>query len=162
MARANLSINDDIVSAFLSANGDDSDTRFVVVGIKGEELVLCSVRPRLSTAAEDFNTSLGHALKDDEAALVLFCLTDELAVAKRWLLIAWIPDHCKIRDKMLYSSSREDLKHGLGLGHFEADYAANCKADLTWDLYKASTATDNDNALSEKEIAITQEKVFLI
>lgn len=53
------------------------------------------------------------------------------AGAYRWVLLAWVPDTAKVRDKMLYSSSRDDLKRSLGLGYFVTEYYANSKVQLS-------------------------------
>jgi hypothetical protein len=45
--------------------------------------------------------------------------------AYSWVLIAWVPDNARVRDKMLYSSSRDDLKRALGLGYFRGEFYAN-------------------------------------
>ena len=72
--------------------------------------------------------------------------------------MAWIPDNCKVRDKMLYSSSREDIKKALGLGYFSSEYYANTKEDLTWAQVLAyASKSDFDGPLTEKERLIQDE-----
>ena len=61
-------------------------------------------------------------------------------------------DGCKVRDKMLYSSSREDLKRNLGLGQFVPDYPANVVSDLSWNAYILSTTKSvEDQVMTDKE-----------
>ena len=58
----------------------------------------------------------------------------------------------KVRDKMLYSSSKQDLRQGLGLGFFEGDYYANVKDDLRFDSLVASRRGGRgDQLLSDAE-----------
>ncbi|CAM9837470.1 unnamed protein product, partial [Phaeothamnion confervicola] len=38
------------------------------------------------------------------------------SAARKWLLVAYVPDDAPVRQKMLYSSSRQDLKAALGQG----------------------------------------------
>ena len=53
--------------------------------------------------------------------------------------------------QMLYSSSRESLKRGLGFSLFAADYYCNEKGDLSWDAYKRSVSDVSGDPLSEVE-----------
>ena len=58
----------------------------------------------------------------------------------------------KVRDKMLYSSSKQDIRQGLGLGFFEGEYYANVLSDLTFESLVASrTSGTGDQLLSEAE-----------
>jgi twinfilin len=77
------------------------------------------------------------------------------------VLIAWVPDDCKVRDKMLYSSSREDLKRSLGLGYFVGEYYANTRGDMTWDQFLEYISRERtDGPLSAKEQLILEEKAL--
>ena len=65
-----------------------------------------------------------------------------------------------MRDKMLYSSSKEDLKRSLGGGYFKTEYAGNVIADVTWDSYLASLERGLDvDLLTETEKLVLEEKV---
>ena len=65
-----------------------------------------------------------------------------------------------MRDKMLYSSSKEDLKRNLGAGYFKAEYSANVIADVTWDSYIASLERGLDlDLLTETEKLLLEERV---
>lgn len=77
------------------------------------------------------------------------------------MLIAWVPDDCKVRDKMLYSSSREDLKRSLGVGYFAGEYYANTRGDMTWDQFLEYVSRERiDGPLSAKEQLILEEKAL--
>ena len=53
---------------------------------------------------------------------------------------------------MLYSSSKQDIRQGLGLGFFEGEYYANVKSDLNFDSLVASRrSVTGDQLLSEAE-----------
>ncbi|CAM9513834.1 unnamed protein product, partial [Hapterophycus canaliculatus] len=54
---------------------------------------------------------------------------------------------------MLYSSSKQDIRQGLGLGFFEGEYYANVPSDLTFDSLVSSRRTcSGDQLLSEAEL----------
>lgn len=62
------------------------------------------------------------------------------------------PCLAKVRDKMLYSSSKQDIRQGLGLGFFEGEYYANVLSDLSFESLLASRRHGRgDQLLSEAE-----------
>ncbi|CAN0456870.1 unnamed protein product, partial [Ectocarpus sp. 12 AP-2014] len=54
---------------------------------------------------------------------------------------------------MIYSTSKQDVRQGLGLGFFEGEYYANVPSDLTFESLVASRrAGSGDQLLSEAEL----------
>ena len=161
MARSNLHISSALTEAFLSAQQYSLETRCIKVLIEGETLILSSVIRRANNAQTDFDSLVTTALDVNQATILLFCLSDQAIEKQNWLLLSFIPDGCKVREKMLYSSSREDLKRALGLGFFSQDYYANTLAEMKWEHLKAYMSNDHrkDEYLSEKEKMIREEQV---
>jgi hypothetical protein len=61
---------------------------------------------------------------------------------------------------MLYSSSREDLKRGIGAGYFPFEYAGNYRSEMTWEQYTKSLHREFDeDILTERERLLLEEKV---
>ena len=120
MARANLSIDQNIYETFISAQEKSSQIRCLKINIAEEKLVLGGVIEKIGDLSTDFN-NLREILDDNEASLLLFSLgsSEDSSEALKWILIAWVPDTCKVREKMLYSSSREDIKRFLGFGNIQ-------------------------------------------
>jgi twinfilin-like protein len=163
MARANLNVSSQLQSIFQSAQEASSTVRAIKAAISNEEIVFSSNLQITGTAQADFNTLLPTILSGTEAAMVLFRLGDTSTDKNhKWLLIAWVPDGCRVRDKMLYSSSREDLKKSLGFGQFTADYAASLTTDIKWDAYLESIAKVNkEDVLTEKERTLKEEDAMV-
>lgn len=159
MARANLSISSDILNAFLGAH-ENRSIRYIQIGINDESLVLYRVVESSEDSLSDFVDLLPSNLNEKEACLVVFRLKDDIDVTSPWLLIAWVPDGCRVRDKMLYSSSREDLKRSLGIGHFLSEYAANSKDDFSMEALKSHLERDNERIFSSSELLLKEEKVL--
>ncbi len=161
MARANLSVNAAISEAFVAANSADSSIRLLKVSIEHstESLILNSVINKIGSRSDDFDNIIKTVVTDNEAALLLFNLNDGQN-SNEWGLLAWIPDLCRVRDKMLYASSREDLKRTLGIGYFVNEYYVSNILELNWDAYQDSTKKGNSdkNILSTKEQLILEEK----
>ena len=161
MARSNLNISSFLSEAFLSAQQPSDESRCIKVLIEGESLTLASVINRQRDVGSDFDELALPALNQHEASILLFSLADGHKDNQKWLLVSYIPDGCKVRDKMLYSSSREDLKRALGLSFFTAEYSANSLDEVRWDLVKAYLSNDrcNEIFLSEAERIVQDEKV---
>lgn len=132
------------------------------ISIAEETIHLHSLIHSQGSPQEDFQGPLRNDLVANEAAIFLFCLDNRAAGPPvKWVLIAWVPDDCKVRDKMLYSSSREDLKRSLGLGYFVGEYYANTLGDMTWDQfidYLSRERTDGPRTV--KEQLILEEKAL--
>lgn len=122
MARSNLNVSADLLASFTSAQHFSAGIRCIKVHINEEFLHISSVINRQANIQEDFDTII-DALEKTQAAILLFNLTDQIEERSNWLLLSFISDDCKVRDKMLYSSSRDDLKRTLGAQFFKADYA---------------------------------------
>jgi twinfilin len=158
MARANLNVHEDVLAAFKDAQNSDSSVRSIVVKIEGESLVLGKSVDRAGSIEDDFNATYANCLEQNSASFVLFCQTDECVSGKQWVFMCWIPDLAKVRDKMLYSSSVEDLKRSLGLGLFAQDYSCSMPGDITWTAFQAATCTsETDSALTTTERQIKEE-----
>jgi twinfilin-like protein len=82
-----------------------------------ESLVSSLVRApsESKTEVEDFEL-LGDILQDDKPAYVLFRLGDH--AEKDWLFISYVPDHAKVRDKMLYASTRATISRQVSPSYF--------------------------------------------
>ena len=162
MARANLNITAQLRETFLSSQEESSNVRSIIVKIVKEDLVQSSLLERKGNAEKDFDNDMRNNLNENDACLVIFCL-DTSGKGRKWLLFSWIPDGCKVRDKMLYSSSREDLKKGLGLGFFSFDYGGNLLSDIKWSHFQAYCNRDlNDpDLLTATERLIIEENALV-
>lgn len=159
MARANLYVNDEIKEKFVSLQNNYS-IRGLKIIIQDESLQLDCMLSSTGNIEDDFN-NLANNLTLTNASLVLFRINDSMNLASNnWILIAWVPDSCKVRDKMLYSSSREDLKRTLGAGYFKSEYAASKLDDLQYDQFENFLNKDDEKVFSTRELLLQAEKVF--
>lgn len=159
MARANLLVHDEVIEKFLAAQ-DSRSVRLILLKIVEESIVFHDEVAKESDVSEDFNTILPRSLPPNEAVFGLFNVVDDVNAAQSWCVVVWIPEECRVRDKMLYSSSREDLRKKLGLGYFKADYPANQYEDLTWDQYLGTLDKNFDiDVLTDTERLVLEEKV---
>jgi twinfilin-like protein len=97
---------------------------------------------------------LQDILSDSSPAYVLARFDEPQA--QEWLAISYVPDTAKVRDKMLYASSRSAITQSLGSGYFTESIFASTKAELTPEGYKAHQAhmaAPQPLSTREKELA---------
>ncbi|CAM9294263.1 unnamed protein product [Laminaria digitata] len=175
-ARAFLRLSEGLREAFAAAQ-DDETLRYLRVEVVDGDCLEAVGSKQKGDLETDFD-SLAQEVEEKTPCLFLLALdAHELKVVtgrgggvpaavgsgrggsggaaapRLWLLVAWIPDDAKVRAKMLYSSSKQDLRQGLGLGFFEGDYYANVKDDLRFDSLVASRRGGRgDQLLSDAEL----------
>jgi len=170
MARANLVIADELTSAFTSAQDASSDVRAIKVSIAGETLICSSSHARVNDSAEaDWDAVLlgDGIIEENNACIVFYCIQDNkesvfasvTAETKKWCLICWVPETSAVRSKMLYTSSREDLKKTLGRSLFDCEYGANTMSELKWAAFREAVDPQHSKNLyqSEKERLLQEE-----
>mmetsp|Transcript_6208 Transcript_6208/g.18805 ORF Transcript_6208/g.18805 Transcript_6208/m.18805 type:complete len:309 (+) Transcript_6208:28-954(+) len=151
MARAYLGVDDALRECFVGCQ-EDGSVRWVAAKIEGEKVCLVTTSKVSGSVEEDFE-GIREVIASDEPMFVLFATETEQP--RSWMLLAWVPDAAAPRLKMLYSSSREDLKSGLGSGYFtRKDYCANHADDVAWSQVTAVSSAP----LTEAEVLLAEEK----
>jgi len=131
-ATSGITIHDDLQSAFATAQSDAS-VRFFKLSIRNESIVLDHTVCAQGDLFGDLD-QLQDILEDHVPAYVLARLDD---LPTQWLAISYVPDTAKVRDKMLYASTRNSLTKSLGSASFSDALFANHKSDLTSTAYAA-------------------------
>lgn len=134
---ANLKVSQELKEAFLAAQ--DGSQRYLVVRIEAEVLKLSTAHAATDDEEADFATILKN-VAEHEPSLVLFhrTLADDDG-RRAWSLISFVPDTSKVRQKMLYASSKKDLISKLGASLFEEDdFYVSEPADLTHENFLES------------------------
>lgn len=165
MARANLVVDKELIATFVASQNSTSYVRSIQVRIADEAMVLGTCCDKSGNTEEDYNSLITSTIEKDRACFVLFDTSDVSDSNKSWLLICWIPDTSKVRDKMLYSSSREDLKQALGLGYFTgSDMLTSSFEEMTWTWYLNEISLKKSNnvedVLTISEQQIRQEEIL--
>ncbi|CAH0476806.1 unnamed protein product [Peronospora belbahrii] len=149
MARANLLLSAELERAF--ANAQSGKLRYVKILIQEESFVLSATGPATSEPDNDVTQLVTSCLEAEEAAFVLLC-PDTNVSALRWVLLAFVPETVSVRDRMLYSSSRDSLKKQLGLNYFSGEFHATELSEVTWENFlEARKKQAADAPLSESE-----------
>ncbi|ESK94229.1 protein tyrosine kinase [Moniliophthora roreri MCA 2997] len=155
-ASSGISVSPDLTQQFSTAV-DQKSTRFIKVSIQNESLVHDLSIPISGTLQEDLEKLQDDSvLKDDVPAYILAKLDDP---PSEWLAIYYVPDSAKVRDKMLYASTRASLLKSLGSTSFTDSIFATSRSDITPASYAAHLASLNaPKPLSAREKEIEDAK----
>ncbi|THV07942.1 actin depolymerizing protein [Dendrothele bispora CBS 962.96] len=133
-ASSGISVSPELTSTFSTAV-DSQSTRFLKISIRNESLVH-DTSVLVQGSFDSDLSKLQDILEDNVPAYVL-AKTDS---PNEWLAIYYVPDSAKVREKMLYASTRSSLLKSLGSTLFNDSMFATSKDDLTPEAYKAHLA----------------------
>jgi len=127
--------------------------------IDNEQIVEVKSLPITSnTWDQDIDTIASH-LDKDKACYILFCLDSQGPSGYHWVLMCYVPDLAKVKDKMLYASSRSNLKQQLGLSYFADEVFGTVPTDFSKKGYEHHVQSKKVEApLTEQEQIKQQEK----
>jgi len=83
---------------------------------------------------QDFNLLPKH-LVNGECCFILFRLDSNSNQGLEWVLMCYVPDNGKVRDKMVYASTRALMKQQLGSMYFVHDLFGTTSSDFTFKGY---------------------------
>ncbi|KAH9812085.1 hypothetical protein DFH28DRAFT_980002 [Melampsora americana] len=154
-AQSGISVSPDLSEDFVKAVSKTSDIRLLVVIIENEVAITkLSLPPHVGRSdIEDFEL-IDDVLEDDRPAYVLYRLNQ--SEGGSWIFISYVPDNAKVREKMLYASTRATISRQLGETHFKESIFATSKRDLTPEGYLAHLASQKAQApmtARERELA---------
>ncbi|KAF7311522.1 Protein tyrosine kinase [Mycena kentingensis (nom. inval.)] len=134
MATSGIDVTDELRDIFGTAV-ESQQTRFIKVSIVKEALVYDKSVPRNGSLQEDLSLlqDSEEILQESTPAYLLTKLDDN----SDWLVIFYVPDTAKVREKMLYASSRATLLKSLGSAYFTDSIFATSKTDITPEAYAA-------------------------
>ncbi|PSR94052.1 hypothetical protein PHLCEN_2v4480 [Hermanssonia centrifuga] len=157
-ATSGISASPELASAFSEAvashpiPSNSSTLKLVLTSPRSaESLVPDASEPPSGSLEEDLD-KLGDILEDDIPAYILVRLDNP---PTEWLAVFYVPDAAKVRDKMLYASTRNMLTKSLGSAPFTDSIFATSKADLTaaaYDRHRVSLAAPKPMSAREKEM----------
>jgi len=148
-----IPLSDEARAAFSAAN-HDSQSRILKVQIKDDQLVVVE---QVGSDGKPWEEELDKvpALCDPADACYILYRTDvECDGGYQWGLFCYVPDRCKVRQKMLYASTRAELKLSLGSGNFAYDLFGTVPEDFNKTGFDAFvTMQKSDAPLTESEEA---------
>ncbi|KAI9030979.1 hypothetical protein CLU79DRAFT_802471 [Phycomyces nitens] len=105
---------------------------------------------------KDFE-KVGKILEDAQPSFVLVRLDEKASTGEhKWLFMSYVPDNAKVRDKMVYASTRATLIKELGDYRFTETMYGTQESEFTIDSFKkhlAHKAADKPLTRRERELA---------
>ena len=139
----------------------DASARFLKVEIIDElEMRETDRVASVGTMIEDLDL-VAQILVENEPCYVLCRTDDETSRGFKYMLFCFVPDYGKVRQKMLYASSRTALRQGLGADNFSEEIFGTEIDDFTAAGYERYLEHKNsENPLTEKEIKLKEEREY--
>ncbi|KAF7723805.1 hypothetical protein EC973_001589 [Apophysomyces ossiformis] len=109
----------------------------------------------------DYEAHVPSYLETNEPAYILVRLDSKSPAGEyQWLFLSYVPDHAKVRDKMIYASTRATLTKELGDYRFLDSLYGTQASDLTYDGYKKHLAHKSADApLTRRERELAEIKL---
>ncbi|KAK2467012.1 hypothetical protein APHAL10511_001270 [Amanita phalloides] len=151
-ASSGIPPDDNLLTRFAAAPA--AHIRFLKVSIADNRLVHDLSIPARAAATDDLLLLQDPlVLHDNTPAYILARLDDPPSL---WTAISYVPDNAKIRDKMLYASTRNSLMKALGSATFVDSIFATSRSDLTVEAFaahKRHSAAPKPLSSHEQELA---------
>jgi len=146
MHTSGLEVSQEIKDAFVAVL-EDTKVDYVKVQIVDEEFKITG-----TGAATDSPTSDWEQVAKDISDEPVFYVK-RATIPTKWIMIFFVPEVCKVKQKMVYASSSSSLKDGLGSGHFVQDYHISTTEECTLKEYTNSIGeVDQMDLLTMEEI----------
>ncbi|KAJ3956094.1 Twinfilin-1 [Colletotrichum tropicale] len=138
----------ELVSQFNTLLGSDKHFGLLVT-IDNETLAPVQFLPKSSDSFDDNLSALQPHLKPNEA---LYALLRRYDTAPRLTAVTYVPDSAKVRQKMLFASTRLTLVRKLGSEHFRESIFATTPEELSAQGFvKHDAHTELEAPLTEEE-----------
>lgn len=157
--QSGIQVSDELSKTFADAVSS-GNVRILRVSIENESLVPSGTSAVESDFESDYKKYIEEYL-DTQTPAYIFVRLDEKASSgeHKWLFLCFVPDHAKVRDKMLYASTRATLTKELGDYRFSDNIYGTEKGEFTWDGYKKHLAHKNAEApLTKREQELAEIK----
>lgn len=140
----------------------DGHIRVLVVVIENETLVAKQDYKAERTFNEDFDKIIPPLAKQNRAAYYFVRLDTVSEISgHNWLLIVYIPDDAKVRERMLYASTVATLKREFGLTYITQEIRATSPNEMTlqsFDQHLRSQAAPPPRTMREEEMLEIQQR----
>jgi len=130
-SQTGITPSEELIKVFSEA---EPDTRAIRVIIKNEQMIPEGSIPTSGTWEEDYDIS--QWLNPASPCYILYRLDSKTAETFDWIIISYVPDDSRVRDKMLYAASRATLTKVLGDNKFVDSLYGSIKDEITLESVK--------------------------
>jgi len=142
-----IPVSDSLRNSFGSSISSNNK-RLFKVQIDNEQLVEITSLPANGGHEEDLGL-IPSLLEVDKPCYIIFRLDSPTA---QFALFCYVPDKAKVKEKMLYASTRSNLKQQLGLNYFVDEVFGTVKNDFSVEGYRHHCQSKKSEApLTEQE-----------
>ncbi|KAG2215986.1 hypothetical protein INT46_007046 [Mucor plumbeus] len=158
--QSGIQVSEDLSKVFADAVSS-GNVRILRVSIEQESLVPNGTSAVQNDFESDYKQYIDEYLESKTPSYI-FVRFDEKNSSSgeyKWLFLCYVPDNAKVRDKMLYASTRATLTRELGDYRFSDSIYGTEKSEFTWDGYKKHLAHKNAEApLTRREQELVEIK----
>jgi hypothetical protein len=135
----------------------DNKVRWMKLIINDQETIECIELGDMTSSFENDLNSVHSSASDSKPAYFVFRLDEQNQFGSQWLLIWFVPDSCKPRPKMLYSSTLDKVKKDLGPTYISGYYHASLQKELefsnfSWETKEQKLKSNEDSMSHEEKI----------
>jgi len=130
-SQTGITPSEDLKKVFSDA---EPDTRAIRVVIKDEQMIPEGSIPASGTWEEDYDIS--QWLNPASPCYILYRLDTKTAETFDWIIISYVPDDSRVREKMLYAASRATLTKVLGDNKFVDSLYGSIKDEISLESVK--------------------------
>lgn len=124
----------------------DTSVRLIKAQIENEEIIEVLTK-QTNGSYEDDLALVADLLEKEKPCYVLYKLD-----TGSWVLLCYVPDKAKVKEKMIYASTRFNLKQQLGLNYFTDEIFGTVPADFSLEGYRLHVTSKKMEApLTESE-----------
>jgi len=113
--------------------------RFIKAQIVNDEIVPITTFDVVGSETEDLD-KVPTYLEPTTPSYILFRQDEKGARGYLWILMCYVPDKAKVREKMTYASTRSNLRKHLGSSNFSTEIFGTVPGDFDAKGYKAFIA----------------------
>eukprot|EP01111_Echinosteliopsis_oligospora_P005712 TRINITY_DN1928_c0_g1_i4.p1 TRINITY_DN1928_c0_g1~~TRINITY_DN1928_c0_g1_i4.p1 ORF type:complete len:384 (-),score=111.67 TRINITY_DN1928_c0_g1_i4:164-1315(-) len=149
-------VSEELIAEWAKAVTPAKPYRFFQIKIKSDVLSIAHKSVGTASVSKDFD-SMQALVADGAPCYFLF----RVAGPTNWSLISYVPDSCKVNDRMVYAASKITLRNKLGQQWFNEELGLSSPDELQYSWYVKHN--EPGNALSEFEqmrnrIQVEEEK----
>jgi len=136
-----------------------NNKRAIKALIKDHQVVEVASTPISSNTWEHDIEVVQQHFEKDAACYILFRLDSQGPTGYHWVLMCYVPDLAKVKEKMIYASTRSNLKQQLGATYFTDEIFGTVPGDFSKKGYEHHITSKKVEApLTEQEQIKHQEK----
>ncbi|KAI9030464.1 hypothetical protein DFJ74DRAFT_656721 [Hyaloraphidium curvatum] len=153
----------DLAAVFADATNASTPTttRAIAVAIENESMVISKTSPSSGDWESDWEAAVAPLAEEKAPRLILYRTDKRSAkVGWEWIVLEWVPEGARVRDKMLVAASKATLTKSLGQAAFVDSLYATTATDLSLESYKKHLESKAAGGpLSETEKMLLQVKL---